>query len=199
MGKKEIIAGSLFAVFSGGIAALIAALQEPSSPFDVLLSYGGIAAILVGLCGLTLIYFYIQKEAPMSEVPSVTGSGTTVISHNQTGGVTAGTYINQAVLPEFRVVSSTNVTHQDGTHITTINAQIVSPFTPGNLHLDIHAIGLLNVNIIPPQNNGFSTLMMRNTSRNGDNYSTDIPTPQSHYTIQVHTHKKSLINLNSYF
>ena len=62
---------------------------------------------------------------------SIIGSGTTVVSIGQTGGVTTGTYINQAVHPEFRVIDERDSVNPDGSFSTLIVARIVAPITPG--------------------------------------------------------------------
>jgi hypothetical protein len=132
-------------------------------------------------------------------MPHITGSGTTVVSIGQSGGVTAGTYINQAVLPELRIMETRGHSNPDGSYTSTIDVQVVAQVTPGNLAVEVQAQGLLDANIMAAPKNGISMTNLRNVMRTSSSYSADVPSPYGQYTISVKTKAEVPINLGSHF
>ena len=53
-----------------------------------------------------------------------------VTSHNQTGGVTAHTYVNQAPPPDLKVVRDKETKNSDGTYTRVLRVEIIAPSPP---------------------------------------------------------------------
>ena len=80
----------------------------------------------------------------------VTISGSdNVISFNQSGGVTAGTYINQAPEPELRLISNEGKANPDGTYTSSVLTEVVAPYTPGKLIVEAFAPGIVDLDVRP--------------------------------------------------
>ncbi len=199
MDETDILYGLFIAVLTLGGTAVISALITPSSRYYRLLVFGGGASMLVAVVGIAFMLISSSRTAPAGSGPTITGSGTTVVSVGQTGGVTAGTYVNQAIMPEFHILSKSDSQNQDGSTTTAINTEVVAPVTPGNLHINIGASGLEDVQIMPPPQNGVSSMEMRNVARSGTSFSADIPSPNGQYEITIRTDRKTPINLDSHF
>ena len=87
----------------------------------------------------------------------------------------------------------------DGSYSTLIDVEVVAPFTPGNLGIQVQADGLLDAGIMAAPKNGVSMTNLRNVFRNANSYSAEVPSPYGRYTISVHTRAESPINLASHF
>lgn len=62
-------------------------------------------------------------------------------SSGQTGGVTAGTYVNQAPAPEIKLIERKNTQNADGTHTAMVRIAVVSTYMPGQLIMSAEARG----------------------------------------------------------
>lgn len=94
MDRRGVIATLCASAFTVGAAALIgAATIQSGSPYFDLLLYCGIAGVLIGVFGLlALVVFPAKTKSPeASPVRKHINQG--VISHNQSGGITAGTVV----------------------------------------------------------------------------------------------------------
>lgn len=131
--------------------------------------------------------------------PVITGTGTTVLSFGQSGGVTAGTYINQAVMPQLHVLSQETQPNSDGSVTTVISVRVVAPFTPGRLHIALQADNLIDVSVMTPPVNGISTLSLNDKMLGANSFRADILGPHGDYSIFARTQKLTPITLDSHF
>jgi hypothetical protein len=85
--ERRTIAGTFCAtILAGGVSAMIGATAlGTASPFFNILIYGGLAAIVGGSLGLIGLWL----SAPKSKTLEKTIGDQSVISHNQSGGITA--------------------------------------------------------------------------------------------------------------
>ncbi len=139
----------------------------------------------------------VANDQPAS--PNVTGSGTTVVSIGQSGGVTTGTYVNQAVMPELRVIGRSGQRNSDGTYTTTVDVLVVASVTPANVNIQMQAADLLDVRIIPPARNGFATIRLADVVKTRSSYSANILNPYGQYAFLIRTANETPINLSSHF
>lgn len=79
--------------------------------------------------------------------PDVSGDAN-VISFNQSGGVTAGTYINQAPETKLEDRGGSQKKNNDGTYTTTAEFEVVSPYPVSNLKIVAKAPGILRLEAI---------------------------------------------------
>ncbi len=143
-----------------------------------------------------------KKSADVSgdktATPPVTVSGSdNVVSVGQQGGITAKSVtINPAVNPTLEIKSQTENGNDDGSHTVTLLTEVHSPFTPGLLSIQIAALGLKSVRIMPSGGEG---MMMRNVKQGPSFYSTEIPGPRGQYVITVITESRTDIQLGAQF
>ena len=87
--------------------------------------------------------------AAVSEIHNVT-------SHNQSGGITAYT-VNQAPTPELRCGPPASRQNPDGTHTITCNLDVVAPYPPAELYLQVEAAGVVSLDVSPNRTGVFMT------------------------------------------
>jgi rRNA processing protein Gar1 len=119
-------------------------------------------------------------------VPVTINGNDNVVSFGQSGGITAGTYIDQAKA-ELKLLGQKDQDNPDGSHTAVFAVGIEAPFTPGKLSIEVHADGLVGVSILPPAVGGIVTMQKYNVRQTSNSYSTDIPAPSKQYEISVQT------------
>jgi hypothetical protein len=129
---------------------------------------------------------------------SITGSNN-VVSVGQTGGVTAGTYINQVPQPKLELIDQRDNINPDGTHTTTFTVEVVSELTPSFLAIDISAQGILGTQIMPPSQGGVAMMSLRNVRRSQTNYHAELTSPRGRYFVSVHTQGQTPVQLTYQF
>jgi len=130
---------------------------------------------------------------------NITG-GDNVVSIGQIGGITAKVVtINPPIQPELRILGRSETANPDGSHTVTIKTEVASPITPGLLVLQIDAVGIRHVSVIPPPTNGLSAIELRNVQLGQNSYSAEIPSPRGQYDIVVQTSSAVPISLNAAF
>jgi len=107
-----------------------------------------------------------------------------VVSLNQSGGQTAHTIINQAPDPQLHSLGQERRQNQDGTYDNILMIQVVSPYPPAMLNLDIFAPNLVKVDILPQDTN---MVMSGPSGMRDGNYFTRITQPIGRYRITVRT------------
>lgn len=126
--------------------------------------------------------------------------GENVVSVGQIGGITAREVtINPPLQPELRILAKAEVDNPDGSRTVTIKTEVASPITPGLLIVQIDAVGIQRVSIVPPAINGFSAMQLRNVQRGPNSFSAEIPAPRGQYDIVVQTNSTAPIILNATF
>jgi hypothetical protein len=142
-----------------------------------------------------------NAQAPMTSnrnpPPVNISGGDNVVSIGQIGGITARIVtINPPMRPELRILEKSEIDNPDGTHTVIIKTKVASPITPGLLVVQIDAVGIRNVSIIPPPINGVSGIELRNVRRT---YSAEIQSPRGQYDIVIQTNSAAPISLNATF
>lgn len=127
------------------------------------------------------------------------GGANNVVSVGQAGGVTAGTYVNQAVQPELRLLEQRDVVNSDGSHTTTFVVEVVAQVTPGVVVFDITADGILNVSIMPPPKGGVASINRSNVLRSHSHYHAELSAPRGRYIVSVQTGGQTAVKLNYEF
>jgi hypothetical protein len=167
-----------------------------------------VAAIIgaVAATGLYWVLWQVEHPAMAEEPPktnnpppvSVSGNNN-VVSIGQTGGVTAGTYINQVPQPELKLIEQKDVVNPDGTHTTTFTVDVVSQLTPAYLAIEIEAQGILSAGIMPPPTGGVAMMQLRNVRRSPEAYHAEMTSPRGRYFVTVSTIAQTPIKLNYQF
>jgi hypothetical protein len=146
----------------------------------------------------------IARAQNMNENPSakdavnITGNNN-VVSLGQTGGITAGTYINQALQPALKLVDQHDTINADGTHTTTFEIEVVSQLTPAFLAIDVAAQGIIGAQIMSPPVGGTSAMTLRNVRRSSTNYHAELTSPRGRYAITVQTASQTPVKLEYQF
>jgi hypothetical protein len=140
-------------------------------------------------------------SGPSGNQPQVNISGgENVVSVGQIGGITARVVtINPPLQPELRILGKAEVANPDGSHTVAIKTEVASPITPGLLIVQIDAVGIQRVNIVPQAINGVSTIQLRNVRSGTNSYSAEIPAPRGQYDIVVQTSSAVPIVLKATF
>jgi hypothetical protein len=130
------------------------------------------------------------SDTRKKEMGNVTINGSAV-SHNQSGGITAGNYINQAPQPELKIVSDANKNNANGTHTKAVRLQVVSPYAPGLMVIVAKAAGLLSGDIHPV------TLghIMAASRIEGDKYIVDVTSPVGIYELAIQTKRHTPVEI----
>jgi hypothetical protein len=199
VGESDILLALAGVIFSAGGTAVISAVVSPPNRYFKPLVIGGGGLMIVSAIGFGLLLALNNHSSPDSSGPVVNGTGTTVTSIGQSGGITAGTYVNQAVLPQLQILSRDSVQNPDESETTIIKTKVVAPVTPGNLHIDVAASGIRHVEISTPPVDGVAMINMNHMSQGPNSFSADIPSPYGEYTITIQTAAKVPISLNSHF
>lgn len=125
---------------------------------------------------------------------TISGSNNTV-SIGQTGGVTAGTYINQAVQPALKLVEEKDFENQDGTHTKVIRVAVASTHTPGRLLMKASGNGVLSGDVNPID----AGIVNFSGGVEHGGYKVAIQAPFGRYDVSVTTTVKTPINLDYAF
>jgi hypothetical protein len=119
--------------------------------------------------------------------PNIIAGGNVTIGH--IGDIT----IDQAPQPQFRLVSiGETIKNPDGTFTATAEAEVISPYPPGNMRLEAWAPGILRLNVIP-QRSGMS--QQGHSGLRSDHAFTTLMQPFGKYRITVQTKDAAKIEL----
>jgi hypothetical protein len=201
---REMFGSVFWAAIPFGVSSLLWARTGPVM-FTQNLTLGLLGAV-IGACALIWIGYVIRGPAQTQTTTGDTqpqviiSGGDNVVSIGQIGGITAKIVtINEPLKPELRIIEKSEINNPDGTHTVTIKTEVASPITPGLLAVQIDAVGIRNVRIVPPPTDGFSAIQLRNVRRNQNSYSAEIPSPRGQYDIMIHTNSAVPISLNATF
>ncbi len=181
--------------------------DQPVTPQRIMLFILGAAIGGFSLLAAGELIRPINAQTP-SEPPPITNGekppvhvigNNNVVSVGQTGGVTAGTYINQVPQPELRLIDQKDEINSNGTHTTTFTVEVASQITPAFLAIDIAAQGIISANIMPPPVGGVSTMMLRNVRRSPTDYHAELTSPRGRYFVSVQTRGQTPIRLSYQF
>jgi hypothetical protein len=103
-----------------------------------------------------------------------------VASHNQSGGITAHT-VNEAPKPELRCGPLSHQRNPDGTYTITCAMDVISPYPPAELSLQVEAVGFVGLEVCGrpgPHLHGPSGV------RDGWGF-TSVINPSGRYTLRV--------------
>jgi hypothetical protein len=174
-----------FALLIIGAVAVVAGLALLQSAQDQGTSHSGGTAIPNN-----------QSQTPYV---NITG-GDNVVSIGQISGITARVVnINPPITPELRILGTTEIDNPNGTHTVNIDTEVVAPFAPGLLAIQINADGLQNAMIAPPAAGGISSIQLRNSFMSNNYFSAEIPGARGRYIISVTTTKPTEIKLSASF
>jgi hypothetical protein len=125
------------------------------------LSYRITAGVGIGLFVFVLVPLLIRVAWPletMSQITEGTPSSPTInqgpgsaVSFGQTGGVTAGTYVNQAPPPELKFVSKDQRLEPGGNVLNEILVEVAAPYPPASLRFEVRAQNLVGGLDVVPQ------------------------------------------------
>jgi hypothetical protein len=160
---------------------------------------GAAALIWVGYAFQGTARAQSVNDAATGKEPVNISGNNNVVSFGQTGGVTAGTYINQAPQPALKLLGQRDTINADGTHTTTFEIEVVSQLTPAFLAIDIAAQGILGAQIMPPPVGGVSTMALRNVRRSPTNYHAELTSPRGRYAVMVQTSSQTPVKLDYQF
>ena len=167
----------------------------------------GLLGAVIGACALIWIGYVVRGPEAQAQTtiggaqpPVSISGGDNVVSIGQIGGITARIVtINPPMHPELRILEKSEIDNPDGTHTVIIKTEVASPITPGLLVVQIDAVGIRNVSIIPPPINGVSGIALRNVRRNPNSFSAEIQSPRGQYDIVIQTNSAAPISLNATF
>lgn len=148
-----------------------------------------------------LVFNMFNKPAPplAPQNGTVISGSNNVVSNNQSGGVTAHTFINQAVMPVFKILGQTEKSQPDGSIAVTFTAEVEAQVTPAALHLTVEAAGLINVRIVMPTVNGVSMTRLNNKQTGPGYFSASIPEPNGQFQIVAQTAHPAQIKIQGRF
>ena len=126
----------------------------------------------------------VERDIAMPETPKVQITAT---STNQSGGVTAGIYINQAPPPPtFQPIRQSSSVNADGTQTTAFLFEIVTQHPAREFTLSLNAEGLMQARVLPNRTGIFQS---NYTQRDGDVFRTSIPNAFGEYTLTIQTRR----------
>jgi hypothetical protein len=89
-----------------------------------------------------------RSDAPAAAPAAAAGVVHNVVSHHQSGGITAHT-VNQAPAPELCSSPLDVRRNQDGTHTITCRLEVAAPYPPAELSLQVEAQGITSPEVRP--------------------------------------------------
>jgi hypothetical protein len=155
---------------------------------------GGCALLVAGELLRPVGPVSAQQAPPQSPDIVIQGPGS-AYSSGQTGGVTAGTYINQAPPPDLKMLESKDTVNPDGTHTRVISLGVVSAYMPGQLILSAEAAGIISGDI-HPMDAGTLNFSQNLTS---ERYMVTVNGPTGRYALVVQTKQHEIINVRYAF
>jgi hypothetical protein len=195
---REMFGSVFWAAIPFGVSSLLWARTGPVM-FAQNLTLGLLGAV-IGACALIWIGYVVR--GPEAQTQTTTGGtqpqvsisgGDNVVSIGQIRGITAKIVtINPPLKPELRIIEKSEINNSDGTHTVTIKTEVSSPITPGLLAIQIDAVGICNVRIVPPPTDGFSAIQLRNVRRDQNSYSAEIPSPRGIGQVRAAKRKASI-------
>jgi hypothetical protein len=122
-----------------------------------------------------------RSDASAAAPAAAAGVVHNVASHHQSGGITAHT-VNQAPEPELRCGPLASRRNPNGTHTITCTLDVIAPYPPAELSLQVEAVGLVSLDVKPhrvgPNMIGHSGM------RDGWGF-TSVINPSGRYTLSV--------------
>ena len=106
---------------------------------------------------------------------------TQLTSHNQSGGITAHT-VNQAPEPELRCGQLVNQRNADGSYTVTCTLDVISPYPPAELRLQVEAAGLVSLDVNSHRTG--TSMIGHSGMRDGWGF-TSVISPSGRYTLSV--------------
>jgi hypothetical protein len=97
-----------------------------------------------------------RSDAPAAATAAAAGAVHNVVSHHQSGGITAHT-VNQAPAPELRSSPLDIRNNQDGTYTIMCKLDVVAPYPPAELSLQVEAHGIISLEVRPDRTGIFMT------------------------------------------
>jgi hypothetical protein len=134
-----------------------------------------------------MIYRWDQERHPGSAVQPAAAAAPApdtvhnITSHNQSGGITAYT-VNQAPKPELWCGPLGNRRNPDGTYTVTCTLDVISPYPPAELSLQIEAVGIVSIDVVP--NRPGLNMLGHSGMRDGWGF-TSVINPSGRYTLSV--------------
>jgi hypothetical protein len=89
-----------------------------------------------------------RSDAPAAVPAAAAGVVHNIVSHHQSGGITAHT-VNQAPEPELRCGPLANRRNPEGTYTVRCTLDVISPYPPAELSLQVEAVGLVSLDVTP--------------------------------------------------
>lgn len=136
-----------------------------------------------------------QAGSPAEKQPVNVLGNNNVISVNQSGGIAAHT-VNQAPPPQLRQLSTSLAENSDGTYTTSFMFEVVAPYPPGNLSLEVHAATIISLDMVP-QRAGIH--MSGHTGKRDGFAFTNLHSPFGKYLMTVRTGKQEQLVVNYSF
>jgi len=205
--RTEISLGFLAA--SIGVFALVFIVLTKSAQRRWKPWLTGLAVLLLTGAVISLIWPESKLPMPMEAAApsiSVTG-GSPGISVNQSGGVTAGTYVNTAPKPELKTLSEHWTDNGNGTYTFEKIVEMNAPY-PGTMPVSIAGEGLENAsiggitkrtlpdgNVITTTGGGMQIAQMEGTGF----FITTVPTPAGQYLIKATVAQKDSLKIKLSF
>jgi len=131
-----------------------------------------------------MIYRWDQERHPSPSAHTAAPAAGTVhnvTSHNQSGGITAHT-VNQAPKPELRCGPLANRRNPDGTYTVTCTLDVISPYPPAKLSLQVEAAGIVSIDV--RANRTGIQMLGHSGMRDGWGF-TSVINPSGRYTLSV--------------
>jgi hypothetical protein len=131
-----------------------------------------------------MIYRWDQERHPSPSVQTADAAAPAVhnvASHNQSGGIIAHT-VNQAPKPELRCGPLLNRRNPDGTYTVTCTLDVISPYPPAELSLQVKAAGIVSIRVMA--NRSGINMIGHSGMRDGWGF-TSVINPSGRYTLSV--------------
>jgi hypothetical protein len=128
-----------------------------------------------------MLYRFYQDSRDGSVATPASTTVHNVTSHNQSGGITAHT-VNQATEPELRFGPLANRRNPDGTYTITCTMDVIAPYPPAELSLQVEAAGITSLDV----RSEHAGLHMSGHSGLRDGWGfTSLISPSGRYTVTV--------------
>jgi hypothetical protein len=146
----------------------------------------------IGVVAIGAVITLFRSRRTQREPKVVSRGNDNVISVNQSGGVTAGTYVNQAPKPQLKQISSQRARNTDGTYTASSLVEVVSPYPPANLYIQANAEDILDLECISQRP---GVRMTGHSGKRPGYCFTNLVSPSGKYMIKVRTQGQTPVDL----